>query len=65
MAVVYLLKMTPLSYVTIRPTSLEFKGSTSVPIKGKGKGKQITGTFTASTIGSFLPYATNRCWKNQ
>ena len=57
----------PLSYVTIGTTTLEFKGAKSVPVKGKGKGKQITGTFTASATGTFIPmqliYAgkTDRC----
>ena len=46
---------------------MEFKGLKSVPVKGKGKGKQIMGTFTVSSTGRFLPmqliYAgkTNRC----
>ena len=47
--------------------TLEFEGAKSVPVKGKGKGKQITGTFAVSATGRFLPmqliYAgkTKRC----
>ena len=58
---------TPLSYITVGNSTLEFEGATSVPVKGKGKGKQITGTFTVSATGRFLPmqliYAgkTDRC----
>ena len=58
---------TPLSYITVGNTALEFEGTTSVPVKGKGKSKQITGTFTISASGKFLPmqliYAgkTKRC----
>ena len=58
---------TPLSYITVRNNTLEFEGAKSVPVKGKGKGKQIMGTFTVSATGRFLRmqliYAgkTNRC----
>ena len=58
---------TPLSYITVGNNTLEFEGAKSVPVKGKGKGKQITGTFAVSATGRFLPmqliYAgkTNRC----
>ena len=58
---------TPLSYITVGNNTLEFEDAKSVPVKGKGKGKQITGTFTVSATGRFLPiqliYAgkTNRC----
>ena len=58
---------TPLSYITVGNNTLEFEGTKSVPVKGKGKGKQITGTFTVSATGRFLRmqliYAgkTNRC----
>ena len=33
---------TPLSYIIVGNTTLEFEGATSVPVKGKGKSKQIT-----------------------
>ena len=58
---------TPLSYITVGNSTLDFEGAKSVPVKGKGKGKQITGTFTVSADGRFLPmqliYAgkTDRC----
>ena len=58
---------TPLSYITVGNNTLEFEGAKSFPVKGKGKGKQITGTFTVFATGQFLPmqliYAgkTNRC----
>ena len=45
---------TPLSYITAGNNALEFEGAKSVPVKGKGKGKQITGTFTVSATGRFL-----------
>ena len=45
---------TPLSYFIIGNTTLEFSGMQSVPVKGKGKGKQITGTFNIITAGKFL-----------
>ena len=46
---------TPLSYITLGNTTLEFSGAQSVPVKGKGKGKQITGTFSITAAGKFLP----------
>ena len=46
---------TPLSYITVGNNTLEFEGAKSVPMKGKGKGKQITGNCTVSAIGRFLP----------
>ena len=46
---------TSLSYITAGNNTLEFEGAKSVPVKGKGKGKQITGTFTVSSTGRFLP----------
>ena len=46
---------TPLSYVCTRDHTLHFKGDSSVPLKGKGKTKQITGTFAVSKSGLFLP----------
>ena len=45
---------TPLSYVCTSNTTLEVRGSKSVPIVGKGKQKQMTGTFTVSANGDFL-----------
>ena len=36
-------------------TTPEVRGNKSVPIVGKGKQKQITGTFTVSADGDFLP----------
>ena len=58
---------TPFSYITVGNNTLEFEGEKSVPVKGKGKGNQITWTFTVSATCLFLPmqliYAgkTNRC----
>ena len=46
---------TSLSYITVENNTLEFEGRKSVPVKGKRKGKQITGTFSVSTTGRFLP----------
>ena len=46
---------TPLSYMCTSNTALEVCGSKSVPTVGKGKQKQITGTFTVSADGDFLP----------
>ena len=46
---------TPLSYITVGSNTLEFEGAKSVPVKDKGKGKQITGTFAVSATGRFLP----------
>ena len=51
---------TPLSYVCTSNTTLEVRGSKSVPIVGKGKQTQITGTFTVSADGDF-----NLCRKNR
>ena len=45
---------TLLSYITVGNTTLEFEGTTSVPVKGKGKSKKITRTFTISASGKFL-----------
>ena len=42
---------TPLSYITVGSNTLEFEGAKSVPVKGKGKGNQITRTFTVSATG--------------
>ena len=46
---------TPLSYVSSPNHTLEVQGVTSVPLVGKGKKKQITGTFTVTKSGLFLP----------
>ena len=46
---------TPLSYVCAPSRTLHTKGETSVPLIGKGKKKQITGTFTVTKTGEFLP----------
>ena len=46
---------TPLPYVCSSNNTLEVKGKSSVPIKGKGKKLQITGTFAISMTGEFLP----------
>ena len=45
---------TPLAYVCSSSHTLREKGASSVPIIGKGKKKQITGTFTVSKSGVFL-----------
>eukprot|EP00795_Rhopilema_esculentum_P006675 gene6675-12231_t len=61
---------TPLSYVCTSNTTLEVQGTKSVLIVGKGKKKQITGTFIVGADGDFLPmqliYAekTDRCHPN-
>ena len=34
---------------------MDFKGASSVPIVGKGKKQQITGTFSVTKSGCFLP----------
>ena len=47
---------TPLSYVCSREYILHLKGAKSVPVVGKGKKKQITGTFAVSMSGEFLPF---------
>ena len=47
---------THLPYVCSAKHTLDIRGSKSVPIVGKGKKKQITGTFTTiSMAGTFLP----------
>ena len=45
----------PLPYVVTGNSTLHEKGSKSVPLLGKGKKKQITGTFAVSLAGDFLP----------
>ena len=46
---------TPLSYVCSASHTVHKKGQKSVPLVGKGKKKQITGTFTVTMSGLFLP----------
>ena len=46
---------TPLSYVCSPNHTLHQCGAKSVPLIGKGKTKQITGTFTVTKSGVFLP----------
>ena len=46
---------TPLPQVCASKYTLEKKGTGSVPLVGKGKSKQITGTFAISQSGDFLP----------
>ena len=46
---------TPLAYKCGSNRTMEFQGTKSVPIVGKGKKEQITGTFTVTKTGVFLP----------
>ena len=46
---------TPLAYICGSKRTMDFQGATSVPIVGKGKKQQITGTFTVTKSGKFLP----------
>ena len=46
---------TPLTSVCSLSHTLQQKGSTSLPLIGKGKNKQITGTFTVTMTGEVLP----------
>ena len=46
---------TPLPYICASNHTLHEKGASSVPLVGKGKTKQITGTFTVTKSGHFLP----------
>ena len=46
---------TPLPYICASKQTLEKQGTSSVPLVGKGKSKQITGTFAISQSGDFLP----------
>ena len=58
---------TPLPYVCTGKRTYHVKGASNVPMVGKGKKKQITGTFTVTMTGQFLPMqliyqgTTNRC----
>ena len=49
------LDQAPLSYVFSAGHTLHEKEAKSVPLVGKGKKKQITGTFTVTMSGIFLP----------
>ena len=46
---------TPLPYICATKHTLEKQGSKEVPLVGKGKTKQSTGTFAISQPGEFLP----------
>ena len=46
---------TLLPYVVTGNSTLNEKGAKSVPLQGKGRKKQITGTFAVSMTGDFLP----------
>ena len=46
---------TPLSCACSPNHTIHFKGGKSVPLVGKGKSKQITGTFSCTKSGIFLP----------
>lgn len=46
---------TPLSYISVGKHTLEVRGTKTVPVAGKGDKRQITGTFTISKAGDFLP----------
>ena len=48
------LSQTPLSYISPGKYKFDFKGSTTVRIKGVEDKRQITATFTVSASGSFL-----------
>ena len=58
---------TPLPYVCTGKRTYHTRGVSSVPLVGKGKKKQITGTFTITMSGQFLPIqliyqgTTDRC----
>ena len=46
---------TYLSYICTGKTTLEKRGTKNVPLVGKCKHQQITGTFTITAIGKFFP----------
>ena len=58
---------TPLPYVCTGNRTYHTQGASNVPLVGKGKKKQITGTFTITMTGQFLPLqliyqgTTDRC----
>ena len=45
----------PLPYSCVSNHTLNEKGASSLPLVGKGRKKQITGTFTVIKSGYFLP----------
>ena len=45
----------PFPYDVTGNSTLNEKGTKSAPLQGKGKKKQITGTFAVSMTGDFLP----------
>ena len=46
---------TPLAYICVSNHTFHKNGASSVPLAGKDEKKQITGTFTVSKSGYFLP----------
>ena len=46
---------TPLPYVCTGKCTYQTQGAPNAPLVGKGKKKQITGTFTITMSGQFLP----------
>ena len=54
-SMVFNLDQTPLKYVPCGNTTLAQKSSSTVPIKGVSDKRMITGTFTISLDGKFLP----------
>jgi len=46
---------TPLPYICTGKRTYHKQGSSNVPLVGKGKKKQITGTFAVTMTGQFLP----------
>ena len=46
---------TPLPYICTGKRTYHTQGASNVPLVGKGKKKQITGTFTITMTGQFLP----------
>ena len=48
-------EQTPSGYICSSNRTMEFEGATSVPIVGKGKKQQITGTFRVTKTGLILP----------
>ena len=61
---------TPLPFVLISKYTMNKKGESSVPIQGTGDYRQITGTFSITLSGNFLPIqliyqgTTDRCHPN-
>ena len=46
---------TPLAYICASNRTMDFQGAENVPIVGKGKKQQISGTFSGTKSGLFLP----------